>query len=143
MSSLQKLYVVNRCEIFISQMTVDLSLFTYIFLSFFHCLDFYRTWLCIWVPRPCLIISLHTGITCVHTRFSVGSVLLIVVVFFVVLVFVLCIVLNVMCVYFSGISGLTFIFCITKFVFLSRSFHYIILWLFVWMVNFPFSFVNK
>jgi len=41
----------DRYEISISQMTVGLLLFTYIFSFHYHCQDFDRTWLCIWVTR--------------------------------------------------------------------------------------------
>ena len=52
----QKLYgrhhnLGDRYEIAISQMTMELLLFTYMFSFFYHCQDFCRTWLYIWVTR--------------------------------------------------------------------------------------------
>jgi hypothetical protein len=51
-SSIHKLYIlVDRCEIPISQKTMDISLFTYKFSFLYHGQDFYRTWLYTWVTQ--------------------------------------------------------------------------------------------
>ena len=55
-SSIQKLYgrhhdLVDCYEISISIMTIDLLLFMEMFSFLYHCQDFYRTWLYIWVAR--------------------------------------------------------------------------------------------
>jgi hypothetical protein len=55
-SLLQKFYgrhhnLVYRCEISISQVTMDLLLFTQMFSFLYHCQSIYRTWLYIWITR--------------------------------------------------------------------------------------------
>jgi hypothetical protein len=80
-SSLQKFYyhhhgLVDRYEISISQMTMNLLRFTEMFSFLYHCQDFDRTWLYIWVTRR---VSYKKQVTClscastgVHTRLFGG-----------------------------------------------------------------------
>jgi hypothetical protein len=77
----------------ISQMTMYLLLFMQMFSFLYHCQDFYRTWLYIWVTRRLSYKKQELLTLCEHMS-SVGSSLLIFFVFYVVLLCVItCLVL--------------------------------------------------